>query len=111
MCRVLGISRSGFYAWRTRQPAARAQADAVLQDRIKVIHEQRRGTYGRPRIHACLRAEGTRVSGKRIARLMRLAALVGVSRRKQPGRAAGRKETAPAPDLVHREFSATGPNT
>jgi putative transposase len=110
MCGVLGVSRSGFYAWCTRQPSARAQADAALQKRIKVIHEHSRGTYGRPRIHASLRAEGTHVSGKRIARLMRLAALVGVSRRKQPPRASGRKETSPAPDLVHRQFTATGPN-
>ena len=77
---------------------------------FKCIHEKSRGTYGRPRIHASLRLEGTHVSGKRIARLMRLAALVGVSRRKQPGQRATRKETRPAPDLVHRQFSATGPN-
>ena len=110
MCRVLGVSRSGFYAWRTRQPSARAQADAALQERIRAIHVHSRGTYGRPRIQAQLRSEGTEVSGKRIARLMRLAALVGVSRRKQPPRAGGRKETPPAPDLVHRQFTARGPN-
>lgn len=110
MCRVLGVSRSGFYAWRTRQPSARAQADAALQQRIKHIHAHSRATYGRPRIQASLRAEGISVSGKRIARLMRLATLVGVSRRKQAPRAGGRKETPPAPDLVHRQFAATGPN-
>jgi putative transposase len=110
MCRLLGVSRSGYYAWRTRPPSARAKGDAVLQERIKCIHEKSRGTYGRPRIHASLRVEGTHVSGKRIARLMRLAALVGVSRRKQPRQGAMRKETRPAPDLVHRQFSATGPN-
>ncbi len=110
MCRVLGVSRSGFYAWRTRPPSARTQADAALQTRIKHIHAHSRGTYGRPRIHASLHAEGTAVSGKRIARLMRLAALVGVSRRKQPGVGGNRKETAPVPDLVHRQFTATGPD-
>lgn len=110
MGRVLGVSRSGFYAWRSRTPSARAQADATLQERIAVIHAHRRGTYGRPRIHASLRAEGTCVSGKRIARLMRLAALAGVSRRKQPGGGDCRKETVPAPDLVHPQFTSTGPN-
>ena len=110
MCRVLGVSRSGFYAWRSRTPSTRAQADDVLQERIALIHAHSRGTYGRPRIHATLRAEGTCVSGKRIARLMRLAALTGVSRRKQPRPGNGRKETAPAPDLVHRQFTATGPD-
>ena len=110
MCRVLGVSRSGYYAWRARRPSRRAQADAALQKRIKRIHEHSRGTYGRPRIHASLRSEGTHVSGKRIARLMRLAALEGVSRRKQPHRARTRKETRPAPDLVHRQFCAAGPN-
>ncbi len=110
MCRVLGVSRSGFYVWRTRPPSARTQADAALQERIAISHAHSRGTYGRPRIHASLRAEGTCVSGKRIARLMRLAALAGVSRRKQPSAGTGRKETAPAPDLVRREFTATGPN-
>ncbi len=82
----------------------------MLRDRIKCIHEISRGTYGRPRIQASLRLEGTHVSGKRIARLMRLAALVGVSRRKQPAQGGNRKETRPAPDLVHRQFSATGAN-
>ena len=58
MCRVLGVSRSGFYAWCARRPSARAQADAVLQERIKRVHTHSRGTYGRPRIHAELRAAG-----------------------------------------------------
>ena len=82
----------------------------MLQDRIKCIHEKSRGTYGGPRIHASLRLEGTHVSGKRIARLMRLAALAGVSRRRVAPQAGTRKETPPAPDLVHRQFSASGPN-
>ena len=110
MCRVLGVSRSGYYAWRTRQPSPRAQADAMLQARIKRIHAHSRGTSGRPRIQASLRSEGTCVSGKRSARLMRLAALGGVSRRRPSPRAAGHKETALAPDLVRRQFTAAGPN-
>lgn len=110
MCRVLGVSKSGYYAWRERPLSARSQADAALQKQITTIHEKSRGTYGRPRVHAELRAEGVRVGGKRVARLMRLSGLEGVSRRKGPGRRRGRKETAPAPDLVERQFVAAGPN-
>jgi putative transposase len=110
MCRVLGVSRSGYYAWRTRRPSARSQADDDLQKRIRTIHEGSHGTYGRPRIHACLRSEGRRVSGKRVARLMRLSDIVGVSRRTSPRRIKGQKECPPAPDLVKRQFVASEPN-
>lgn len=112
MCRLLGVSRSGYYAWR-RRPArsSRAQADAVLERRISEIHKRSRGTYGRPRIHAELASQGVRVGGKRIARLMRRLGLEGVSRRKKgPPRVRGAKQTAPAPDLVERNFAASGPD-
>ena len=108
MCRLLGVSRSGYSAWR-RRPArsSRAQADAVLERRISEIHKRSRGTYGRPRIHAELASQGVRVGGKRIARLMRRLGLEGVSRRKKgPPRVRGAKQTAPAPDLVERNFAA-----
>ena len=82
----------------------------MLQERINRVHTHSRGTYGRPRIQASLRTEGIQVSGKRIARLMRLAGLAGVSRRKVPAVGNERRETTPAPDLVHRHFAATGPN-
>ena len=110
MCRVLGVSRSGFYAWRTRRPSARAHADATLQKRMCAIHAASHGTYGRPRIHASLRSEGRHVSGKRVARLMRLAALVGVSRRKRFHSDGSQKDCPPAPDLVKRQFGASEPN-
>ncbi|MQA91958.1 MAG: IS3 family transposase [Gemmatimonas sp.] len=71
MCRVLGISRSGYYAWRKRSPSPHSQRDERLRERITRIHGKSRGTYGRPRIHAELKEEGERVGGKRIARLMR----------------------------------------
>ena len=57
MCRVLGVSRSGYYAWREREPSDRSQADASLAMRIRKIHQHSRGTYGAPRIHAELVAE------------------------------------------------------
>jgi putative transposase len=62
MCRALDVSRSGFYTARTRAPSARAVADAELSSRIRVIHNESRGTYGMPRVHAELAAGGVRIS-------------------------------------------------
>jgi hypothetical protein len=76
MCRVLEVSTSGYYAWWQRAPPPRARADAALQAQIEQIHATSRGTYGRPRIHAELKALGVRVGGKRVARLMRRVGLV-----------------------------------
>jgi putative transposase len=70
-CRVLQVARTGFYAWLARAPSARAQADARLGLAIRVIHAASRQRYGRPRIHRELRAQGTRVSAKRVGRLLR----------------------------------------
>jgi putative transposase len=63
MCAALGVSRSGFYAWRARRPSARANADVELADRIKAIHQRSDGTYGAPRIHAELADVGVRLGG------------------------------------------------
>ena len=110
MCRLLGVSTSGYYAWLHRKPSRRAKSDAALLGRISRIHAWSRGTYGAPRIHAQLRAEGVRTSRKRVARLMRQAGLEGVSRRRKSF-TTRRDETArPAPDLVERRFRADGPN-
>jgi putative transposase len=107
-CRVLGVSPSGYYAWRKRPLAVRARADVELSAEIAAIHRASRGTYGAPRIDAELTAQGARVGRKRVARLMRRAGLQGVSRRKQL-RTTVRDETArPAPDLVDRQFQAAG---
>src|SRR5690349_4751128 len=84
MARVLGVSSAGYYAWSRRRPSARAVADGELLKRIRTIHAVSRGTYGAPRVHAELRAEGRHIGRKRIARLMRQAGLAGVSRRKGP---------------------------
>lgn len=110
MCRVLGISPSGYYAWRQRQPSARACADEALMGRIRAIHEHSRGTYGAPRIHAELAAAGVAVGRKRVARLMRAAGLAGVSRRKVPRTTRRNPDACPTSDLVKRDFSAPGPN-
>ena len=71
MARVLGVSTSGYYAWRQRPPSARAQADADLTARVRAIHTDSRGTYGAPRVHAELAEAGVAVGRKRVARVMR----------------------------------------
>jgi len=71
MARVLRVSASGYYAWRSRPASAHAQADAALLRRIRTIHAGSQGTYGAPRVHAELQAEGTAIARKRVARLMR----------------------------------------
>ena len=81
LCSVLGVSPSGYYAWRQRSPSARAVSNTSLLERIREIHRFSRQTYGRPRIYAELRDEGVVVNHKRVARLMKPAGLAGVSRR------------------------------
>ena len=111
MCRLLGVSTSGYYAWRTRGPSERATEDAGLTDRIRCFHKQSRGTYGSPRIHRDLAEEGVRVGRKRVARLMKGAGLRGVSRRKGTRTTIRKQGDRPAPDLVDRDFSAEAPNS
>ena len=110
MCRVLGVSPSGYWAWVKRPPSARTLGDARLTTTIRQIHVASRGTYGVPRIHAELRFGGTRCSRKRVARLMRLAALEGVHRRRFVRTTLRDRATAPAPDLVNRRFTAGRPD-
>ena len=110
MCRVLDVSSSGYYAWRERPASARARQDEALTERIRAIHERSRGTYGAPRIHAELAAEGIHIGRKRVARLMRAADLEGVSRRKGWKTTVRDRDARPAPDLVQRAFTAEGPN-
>jgi putative transposase len=106
MCRVLRVSRSGYYAWTVRPPSRRDRDDAALTERIRRIHRESRGTYGAPRVHARLRADGVRVGNKRVARLMREEGLEGCHRRKRAHRTTRRDPQAvPAPDLVERDFS------
>ena len=71
LCRVLGISRSGFYAWDRRAPSTRSSQDQVLSGRIEEIHVASHGTYGAPRIHADLADDGVRIGRTRGARIMR----------------------------------------
>ena len=111
MARVLGVSKAGFYAWRHRPPSLHAVADAALLKQVRTVHAISRQTYGAPRVHADLRTRGDRHSRKRIARLMREAGLVGAShRRGGPTTTRRDKDARPAPDLVDRNFTASGPD-
>jgi putative transposase len=110
MSRILGVSPSGYYAWRNRPPSARSRRDEALKPRIRAIHRWSRETYGSPRIHAELADEGTLVARKRVARLMRELGLAGVSRRKGTRTTRRDREARPAPDLVERNFVAERPD-
>jgi putative transposase len=110
-CRVLGISASGFYAWLERPPSRRALDSAVMTERIRTIHAESDATYGMPKVRAELMAQGESISRKRVARLMQLAGLQGVSRRRGFVVTTRRQAGSPkAPDLVKRQFIARGPN-
>src|SRR5687767_11131988 len=111
MCRVLGVSRSGFHRWQTRPPSTRAREDERLTERIREIHGANRRVYGSPRIHAELRmADGVSVSRKRIERLMRRAGISGMVARKRGRTTIRVPGVRVCEDLVDRAFLAAAPN-
>jgi len=109
LCRVLDVSRSGFYAWLGRAPSARAAVDERILVEIRRIHSDSRETYGAPRVQAMLARRDIRVGRKRVARLMRQAAISGLIRRKRGRTTIRVPGVATAPDLVRREWSPTSP--
>jgi putative transposase len=115
MCRVLGVSRSGYYAWSSRPPSVRAVQNAELVVEIRRVHAQSDGTYGSRRVHAQLRREGHEVNVKRVERLMRLEKIQGAyvppKRRRGGGDGVlGVDGVRAWPDLVKRDFQPAGPN-
>jgi putative transposase len=108
MCRLLGVSRSGYYDWSGRPPSRRSLEDAALTEKIGEIHRRSRHNYGSPRVHAELKALGTRCGRKRVERLMRQAGIRGCMRggRRRGTTRRGRGDT-PAEDLLKRDFAAT----
>jgi len=110
MCRMLGVSRSGFHAWQRRPPSDRALTDAWLVEQITRIHRHSRGTYGARRVHAALRQQRVHVGRKRVERLMRAQKISGAVPRKRARttiRVAGVRAAA---DLVSRDFVPSAPN-
>jgi putative transposase len=111
MCRVLGVSRSGYHAWERRPPSPRALRDVDLTERIGQIHGRSLKTYGSPRVHAELRLDhGIRVGRKRVERLMRAAGLSGQLRRRRGKTTIRVQGVRTAPDLVARDFDPAAVN-
>jgi putative transposase len=110
LCDVLGVSRSGYYAWSRRPEPARARSDAQLKTQIAAAHLKSRSTYGSPRVHAELRGKGLRIGKKRVARLMREEGIKARQKRRFR-RTTDSKHTNPiAPNVLERKFETTAPN-
>jgi putative transposase len=112
LCKAVGVTRQGYYAWRRREPSARSVEDAALLERIRQIHTETNGAYGAPRILLDLRHDYRLAVGKkRVARLMRAAGLRGADGRRGGPRTTIREPAhASAPDLVDRRFTRSRPN-
>lgn len=111
MCRVLGVSSSGFYAWQKRPVSQRAKADARLAVHIAAAHKRSRSTYGSPRVYAELKARGMRVGRKRVERLMREKGIYARRKRRFRHTTDSAHENPIAPNLLARRFEVTAPNT
>ena len=111
MCEQLEVSRSGFYAWRERPESARRQQDTQLAQQVAQAHRDSRGTYGSPRVHAELQAQGHKVGRKRVARLMREQELAARRRRRSVRTTHSQHRHPVAPNLLARDFSPDKPNS
>ena len=111
MARVLGVSASGYYAWRGRPLiTAQIRRNDALRRRIRLIYAESRGTYGSPRVLHALREEGERVGRNRIIRVMRMERLTGKPRRRFRVTTQSDPAAIPAPNRVARQFAVEGPN-
>jgi putative transposase len=110
MCQALGVTRSGYYAWKRRPPSASSKADAQLAVKVTAAHRRNRGIYGSPRIHRELRAQGVRVGKKRVERLMRENGLKGRQKRQFCCSTDSRHALPVAPNVLDRNFNPAGPN-
>jgi putative transposase len=110
LCRVLGLARSGYYVWRVHSVSARKARDQQLTSKIQTIFTDSRRTYGSPRVHAQLQAQGIRCARKRVARLMRHAQLCARKRRRSVRTTDSRHAEPIAPNLLARTFEAEAPN-
>jgi transposase InsO family protein len=110
MCRVLGVAKSGFYAWAKRPKPARARRDAQLAAEVAAVHKRSRNAYGSPRVHAELKARGVRVGKKRVERLMRENGLQARRKRRFRRTTDSRHPHPIAPNLLARRFDVEAPN-
>lgn len=110
MCSLLGVSRSGYYAWRERSPSDRARQDERLRVLIRESHERSKTRYGSPRVHRELAKNGVQVSRKRVIRLMQADGLVGRQRRRYKCTTMSDHDQPVAANLLDRRFEADAPN-
>lgn len=110
MCRMLQVSRSGFYAWAKRGPSKRALEDQRLAVEVAEVHRRSRRRYGSPRVHRELLARGLRIGRKRVARLMRMQMLAARPKRRFRRTTDSTHTRPPAPNLLERRFFASAPN-
>jgi putative transposase len=110
LCRNLNVSKAGYYAWRGREQTERLRRDAELSREIRRVHMESRSYYGRPRIHKELRESGVRVSGKRIARLMRIHGIKGKKRNYSKAASTSPGTITAAPNILNRQFKVLQPN-
>ena len=106
MCRVLQVSRGGYYAWRSRGPSSRSIERRELVSEIRQVHVENRRVYGSPRVHAELVARGRRCGENRVARLMRLHGIRARQARRFRVTTRSSEGSVVAPNLLNREFSA-----
>lgn len=111
MCRALEVSRSGFYAWRVRPASRLSVKTRLLVDRIKAVHEKSRKTYGSPRVHMQLVAEGESLSRGRVERLMRANGIRAKQKRKFVATTDSKHDLPVAENILEREFRVEEPNT
>jgi transposase InsO family protein len=110
MCEVLGVSRSGFYAWARRPKAKRDIDDERLSVHVVAAHHASRGTYGSPRVHAELRAQGHQIGRKRVERLMRENRLKARTKRRFRATTDSKHGLPVAPNLLGRDFNTRAPD-
>lgn len=110
MCKRLGVSASGYYAWRTRAPSTRATKDVALRVQIRASFEHSRRTYGSPRIHADLVEDGERVGRKRVIRIMQEEGLRARLRKRFKSTTMSEHDQPIAPNVLARDFAAPAPN-
>lgn len=111
MCKVLEVSRSGFYAWLGREESGRAREDRRLTALIRGIFDESRKTYGAPRVHRELQRRGVQCGENRVARLMKAGEMRPKTKRKFRVKTTDSKHNHPiAPDHLGRDFTTDGPN-
>jgi putative transposase len=105
MCKVLGVSKSGYYSWLKRKPSKRAIENQKLMEQIRQVHKKSKGTYGSPRITEELKINYVHVSRRRVARLMKKANIRSITKKRFVVTTDPKHSYPVAPNLLNREFS------